>query len=253
MATAEQTVSGQPIYSDNSVETLVRLGDHTLSRGDVASAIAMYRRAHAADQTELLPLLKLGSALASFGSYDEAAGAFRAALSIDPINVEALRGMGNAYLALNEPDLALPNLEAAIAIRPDPRASNSLGVAYDLLGRHDEAQEAYGRGLAVTPADLDIATNMALSLSLSGMHDDAVRLMRRTATAPSATARHRQNLALVYGLADRAVEARAVARLDLGEAAVEQNMAFYAMLQRIDDSRSRAAAIGESGGAAIAP
>ena len=250
---SDQTISGQLVDPDNSIETLVRMGDFTMSRGEIPAAIALYRRAHAAAPDRPLPLEKLGRAMSTIGSHDEAAGAFRSLLEIDPVNSIGLRGLGNAYLALNEPDLALPNLEAAVAVGEDAPGLSSLGVALDMLGRHGEARDAYERALTISPGDLDVATNLAISLSLSDRHDEAVQLMRQTAASPTATVRHRQNLALIYGLANRTDDARAVARLDLDELSVERNLAYYAMLQRIEDSRRRAAAIGDSSGARIVP
>lgn len=250
---SQQTTSGQLVAADNSIETLVRMGDFTMSRGDLPSAISLYRRAHAADPRQKLPLEKLGRAFSIIGSHDEAAGAFRSLLEIDPASAVGLRGLGNAYLALNEPDLALPNLEAAVAVSRDAASYSSLGVALDMTGRHGDAQEAYQMALEQSPTDLDVATNLAISLSLSDRHDEAVQLMRRTANSPSATIRHRQNLALIYGLANRTDDARAVARIDLDDISVERSLAYYAMLQRIEDSRRRAAAIGDSSGARLDP
>lgn len=248
-----QSTSGQLVGDDNSIETLVRLGDFTMSRGQIPAAISLYRRAHSAAPGKVLPLEKLGRAFATIGSHEEAAGAFRTLLEIDPVNAIGLRGLGNAYLALNEPDLALPNLEAAVAVSDDPSSYSSLGVALDMAGRHQDALDAYGNALQLAPGDLDIATNMAISLSLSDRHDEAVQLMRRTASAPTATVRHRQNLALIYGLANRTDDARATARIDLDERSVERSLAYYAALQRIEDSRRRAAAIGDSSGARLEP
>ena len=48
-------------------------------------------------------------------------------------------------------------------------------------------------------------------------------------------------------------DARAVARIDLDDISVERSLAYYAMLQRIEDSRRRAAAIGDSSGARLDP
>jgi Flp pilus assembly protein TadD len=250
---SRQSTSGQLVADDNSIETLVRLGDFTMSRGQIPAAISLYRRAHAAAPDRPLPLEKLGRALATIGSHDEAAGAFRSLLEINPVNPIGLRGLGNAYLALNEPDLALPNLEAAVAVGDDASSYSSLGVALDMSGRHQDALDAYESALHLAPGDLDIATNMAISLSLSDRHDEAVQLMRRTASSPTATVRHRQNLALIYGLANRTDDARATARIDMDERSVERSLAYYAMLQRIEDSRRRAAAIGDSSGARLEP
>ncbi|MEQ8965142.1 MAG: tetratricopeptide repeat protein [Azospirillaceae bacterium] len=243
----------KPELTDSAhAPTLVRLGDYTMARGDTASAVTMYRKAHETDPGDPEPLIRLGKALARLGSYEEAAGAYRSALSLTPGDEDALRGMANAEIALGRPQEALPSLERAVEradrdpeVRIDPLLRNSYGVALDHLGRHGEAQEQYRRALTSRPNDLDLRTNLALSQALEGRFDQAVAGMREVATAPGATPKHRQNLALVLGLAGRTDQAAEVARVDADDATVNRNLAFFADLREIPDSGRRAAAIGE--------
>ena len=111
----------------------------------------------------------------------------------------------------------------------------------------------YRLGLQLAPENVTLLNNLGLSLALSGDFPASIDLLLRVVASAAATARHRQNLALIYGLANRTDDARAVARLDLDELSVERNLAYYAMLQRIEDSRRRAAAIGDSSGARLDP
>ena len=219
----------------------MRLGDFTLARGDAASAVAMYNRAHQAEPNAILPLMRLGVAFAQLGSYEESAGAYP----------DAHRGLGNALVALNRPQEGLPNLETALAMSNDPRAYNSIGVALDMLGRHDDAQFYYRQGVELAPGDTDLTANLALSLALSNQFDEAIALMRGAAARPDATARHRQNLALILALANRTDEAIGVARQDLDEEAVDRNIAFYEYVRSLPDSGARAMAIGSGGSAAV--
>ena len=245
------TPAGAVQLDAQSVDTLVRLGDFTLARGDAASAVAMYNRAHQAEPNAILPLMRLGVAFAQLGSYEESAGAYRAALAIEPVNPDAHRGLGNALVALNRPQEGLPNLETALAMSNDPRAYNSIGVALDMLGRHDDAQFYYRQGVELAPGDTDLTANLALSLALSNQFDEAIALMRGAAARPDATARHRQNLALILALANRTDEAIGVARQDLDEEAVDRNIAFYEYVRSLPDSGARAMAIGSGGSAAV--
>lgn len=245
------TPAGAVQLDAQSVDTLVRLGDFTLARGDAASAVAMYNRAHQAEPDAILPLMRLGVAFAQLGSYEESAGAYRAALAIEPVNPDAHRGLGNALVALNRPQEGLPNLETALAMSNDPRAYNSIGVALDMLGRHDNAQFYYRQGVELAPGDTDLTANLALSLALSNQFDEAIALMRGAAARPDATARHRQNLALILALANRTDEAIGVARQDLDEEAVDRNIAFYEYVRSLPDSGARAMAIGSGGSAAV--
>jgi len=248
--------SSGPVPADpagESVETLVALGDYTLQRGDPLSAIALYRRAHQAQPDAITPLTRLGAALARVGSYDDAAGAYRAALELEPLNADAQRGLGNALVAAGHPAEALPHLETALSLGNDQRAYNSIGVALDMLGRHGDAQFYYRQGLALTEEDIDLRSNLALSLSLSGQEQEAIALARRVASSPNAGLRHRQNLALVLAMAGRMDDAEQVARRDFGEDAVRRNMQYFARLNAIADTGERATAIGGAGGAAVRP
>ena len=81
-----------------------------------------------------------------------------------------------------------------------------------------------------------------MSLALAGAFDESIEMLRELAAAPGATPRVRQNLALVYGLAGQPERAAAVARIDLDEASVRNNLAYYQALRGLS-GRSRAAAI----------
>lgn len=244
--------SAEGVPQEESSETLERLADFTLARGDAASAIGLYRRAHLADPDRMDPLIKLGRTLARAGNHEEAAGAFNQALIDDPDNSDALRGYANAQIALGRPDVARVNLEAALDSETLPPADrpfvlNSLGVALDLLGRHEDAQARYRDGLNLTPGDLDLRSNLALSLSLGGAEAAAVDLMRAVAAAPAAETRHRRNLALVLGLAGNAEgAAEALRRAEVPPGEIAAQIERYARLRAIEDTTARAAAIAEA-------
>ena len=242
------------------VETLMRLGDYSLASGDTAGAISIYRRAHVMEPAAIEPLSRLGAALTRLGSYEEAAGAYRTALELEPANAEMQRGLANALIALRRPQEALRFLQpTSAATEPgqtappptDPRVQNSLGVAYDMMGRHDQAQQSYRQGLSASPNDLTLKSNLALSMSLNGQHAQAVDLARQSASHPQATIRHRRTLAMILAFADREAEAADVLRSVDSEAEVARNLAYYSQLKRIPASGDRAAAIGGAGAPAI--
>jgi Flp pilus assembly protein TadD len=237
--------------STQSVETLVRMGDYTLARGDAMTALAFYQRAHASEPEALGPLLRLGAASSRAGDFSNAADAYGAALRVEPLNAEAQRGLGNALVALGRPGEALPHFETALSVAGDPRAFNSSGVALDLLGRHDDAQFYYREGLEQDPGNLSLLSNLSLSLSLAGNQDRAIAVAREAASSPQAQARHRQTLAMILALAGRTDDAERVARQDLAEEQVQQHLHYWAELRAIPDSAERAAAIGGAGAAPI--
>lgn len=234
----------QTSASQEGPEALIRMGDFARQRGDLASAVSMFRQAHAANPQLVDPLIHLGGALAEGGELEQSAGAFRSALSLEPDNVMALRGLGNAQIGLGQPAAALDELQAALAYGEDPNLLSSIGVAQDQLGRHAEARSSYGRALALAPGDLDFASNLALSKSLSGSHGEAISDMRVVAAAPTATARHRYNLALVLYLAGDVEGARSMLSRDMSPADANETLGHFARWRAITDSGARAAAIG---------
>ena len=189
-----------------------------------------------------MPLSRLGATFTELRAYNEAVAAFREAIDLAPNDSELRCGLATVLLAIDKPELAMTQLDAALALRQEPRTYSLLGVANDLIGRHDVAQQNYADGLRLAPDNLPLRNNLGLSQALSGTFDTAIATLSAAAESPKATARTRQNLALVYGLSGDNAKAASVARADLDEASMKSNLAYYAMLRGMDD-RARAAAI----------
>ena len=119
-----------------------------------------------------------------------------------------------------------------------------LGIAFDLLGRHDDAQRAYRRGLRIAPKDVDLRSNLALSLSLAGKHARAVRLMEELLADPSAKAGHELNFALILSLCKKDVAAERIIKAVLNDTRAEELMAQFRRIREIPGSRERALEIG---------
>jgi Flp pilus assembly protein TadD len=227
-----------------TVAALLRAGDSTRAAGDLPSAVTFYRRAHALAPDQAAPLIRLGDTLAGLGAGNEAAESYRAAVERDPKDADAQRGLGNALLALHQPQLAINSFTAANSIKPDARCYNGIGVANDMTARHREAQAAYQQGLRLAAGNLQLQNNLALSLMLSGDYPEAIEILRAITSDPAATSRHRQNLAMAYGLAGDIKEAARVARLDLEESQVQNNLSYYLTLRSLNDSAAVAQALG---------
>jgi Flp pilus assembly protein TadD/cell division septation protein DedD len=230
------------LAADMSPATLMRVGDATRAGGDATSAIALYRRAHEVAPNDPAPLVRIGATLAEVHAYSDAVEAYRQAVELAPKDAETRRTFGALLLSLDKPELALTHLEAALAAHQDPKLYNLIGVANDLLGRHDVAQRSYADGLRLAPDNGALSNNLGLSQALVDDFPSAIKTLGAAAARPQATPRTRLNLALVYGLAGDNDKAAAVARADLDEASVKSNLAYYAMLRGMDD-RARAAAI----------
>jgi tetratricopeptide (TPR) repeat protein len=228
---------------------IVRTADQARASGDLAGAIQMYRRAIIFEPTSTLPLIRLGDALAESGQLRDAMEAYDEVLDREPDNQAALRGTGNVLIRLDQPILALEKLDRVIAANPnDVRALNSAGVALDKLGKYSAAQDSYRKALVIDRDNDIVRGNLGLSLAFSGDYDTALETLGALAKAPQSTARARQNYALVLGLAGRMDEAAAVARQDLDEDSVQQNLGYYEILRGTDDLDRRVDAIAVNAG-----
>jgi Flp pilus assembly protein TadD len=225
------------------VAALVRVADATAAAGDLPSATAMYRRAHALDPADAAVQKRLADTLLRLGETDEAAKLFRSAAARGD-DAEALRGYARALIALDQPQAAVSQLQAALRLAESPGTYNLLGVAHDFLGDHGAAQAYYRTGLDVEPGSLALQNNLGLSLAVAGRFAEAISVLRKAAAGSAATARQRLNLALAYGLAGERETAAATARIDLDERSVQQNLAFYDTLRALGDSRETIRAIG---------
>ena len=235
-------LNGHGVGASLDYPTLMRVGAAAAAGGDFSTAVTTFRRAAAVDTTAVPPLVAAGNALLAMGEFNEAVLAYNSALARDQHDREALRGLARAYLTSGQPALAGEPL--AIAYQDDPNDAKLLqliGVADDFVGRHEEAQTRYRRGLELTPTDPALSLNLALSLALSGNYPEAIAILRPIATVGTSSPRERQTLALIYGLQGNRKEAEHIARRDLDPESVQRNLAYYESLRQLSpEARHRA-------------
>jgi Flp pilus assembly protein TadD len=225
-----------------SYDSLMRIGAAARGGGDLVNALGVYRRAAEIDPLSPAPLVAAGDVLLEMGSVNEAIVNYNNALFRDQQYQPALLGLAKAYLKTGKPALALDPLGKAYALGPEnPKVLLLLGVAKDISGEHSEAQAWYRRGLAVAPSDPGLTVNLALSLALGGDYGSAIATLQPVAMASGGSPQERQTLALIYGLRGNLAEAARLNRMDLDDASVEHNLAYYATLRELSpEARSRA-------------
>jgi Flp pilus assembly protein TadD len=228
--------------SPPSYEALMRIATAAEVGGDYANAVSVFRRAAEIEPRFAAPFVGIGNALLATGAVNEAILAYNSALAREGGDLSAERGLAKAYLQTGRPELAAVPISRALAQNPDdPKLLMLLGVTQDIEGRHGQAQAYYQRGLQRAPGDPSLTVDLALSLALSGNYPNAIAVLQPVATAPRASAQERQTLALIYGLQGSVAEAARLGRIDLDEAAVEQNLAYYQVLRALPpEARDRA-------------
>ena len=92
-------------------------------------------------------------------------------------------------------------LSAALTTsKNDPIVLNDLGIAFDLLGRHAEAQASYRHALAVKPGLRSARINLAMSLALDRDRKGALAALAPIGAAQSASSVEQADIVAVHTL-----------------------------------------------------
>jgi Flp pilus assembly protein TadD len=221
---------------------LMRIGAAAQSGGDLPNALGVYRRAAELAPQDPAPMIAAGDVLLQMGNVNEAIVSYNAALVRPGDSQGAQVGLARAFLKTGKPQLALTPLSKAMEQSPDnPKLLLLLGVTKDLAGSHWEAQAYYRDGLVRAPGDPALTVDLALSLALSGNYPNAISVLQPLAMSAAGAAQERQTLALIYGLNGNTAEAARIGRIDLDDASVEHNLAYYQSLRELSpEARSQA-------------
>ncbi|WP_295170658.1 tetratricopeptide repeat protein [uncultured Brevundimonas sp.] len=216
----------------------------TYDRMDALSRSVFWASEQQADPTDAVAGVKLAQALRELGRYDQAAEAAQATLTLQPNNLDALLELGRAHIARGQAFYGVAPLEQARDLAPrDWRPYSLLGVAYEQVRRTDDARAAWNQALALSPDNPDVLTNAATAALTHGDAPGAETLLRRAVAQPTASAKVRQNLAMVLGLQGKMGEAEQILRRELPPEQAEQNLQWLR-------SRSTSSAATSGGGAA---
>lgn len=225
--------------------TLLDLAWAAAARDDHYAAIPMFRRAHRKNSGDAEPLIGLGHSLMAIGYYEEAADVLGKAISKDDGSAGAYQALGQSLLVLGNYEEAAAMLERAATLDGGSATSlSTLGVAQDAAGRHDRAVSTFREGLSRYPGSLDLQSNLGLSLALHGEAGEALDILEMVVRDGRSTARHRQNLALAYALANDTKRAARMASIDLDHQAVLANLGYVDMLRALPHRERMAAMLG---------
>lgn len=232
--TLAATLGGCASASHENADVLLRLGDRMQAQGAAAAALHAYRQAAEAAPDSVEARIGEAESLAALGNYGGAIDAYGVALRLAPENPAALSGLIRVLIRSGQPQLAFEPLDRLRKVTgDDARTSRLAGAVLDLTGDHAAAQQRYRAGLASRPGNAALSVNLALSLALSEDFPAAVAVLKPLAERADATARLRQTLALVHGLAGNFASARSLGLLDLDEAAVRHNLDTYRKLRAL--------------------
>ncbi len=229
-----------------TLEARKRVAKSMLVAGDYATALRLYQQVLAENPADDEAFTGMGLVYSAFRAWGEARTCYQRALEINPDNVNAQAGLGQVLVIEGQAGEALKYLQSAAASdERNPQLSKALGIAYDLLGRHEDAQMEYGRGLDLVPGDASLMNNLALSFALSENYPTAIRLLSGLVSGDRMSDVSRQNLATVYALSDDPEAAERLLKLDLEPDQIKSRLYYFKRLRAADrETRTKALFLG---------
>lgn len=199
-----------PLPALASWQPSLHLADSALLNGAPTIALQVSDELLSSEPRNVAALVRRGDALAALDRRTEAGASYAKALEVEPRNGRAILGLGRVRLT-EDPAAAEGLFVQATNLDPrDAVALCDLGVARDMQGHHDAAQQAYRSALAAAPSSVAAQVNLGLSMALSGNAAEAVHLLQPLAAAPDAAPRVRQDLAVALMLSGRRDEASSI-------------------------------------------
>lgn len=198
---------------------------------DYRSAAAAYRTLYLRDHDDIDIALGYARNLRFVGALKQAAEVLDRALKDHPDHGGLLAERGKVEMARSRPVRALEFLERAVERDPDDwRTHSAIGIARDFTGQYELARRSYHAALKLSPDNPAVLNNLALSHALANNIDIAIGMLTKLASQPDASVQSRQNLALLLAWKGDMVEAENLARRDLEEATVVNNMNYFRSL-----------------------
>jgi len=203
------------------------------NRGDYAAAVVQYQKLSLRLPNDIETHLGLARNLRYSGSPAEA---MRVLDKMPPALRDGptyLLERAKAELATGKSADAVRTVLAAVAKDPDNwELHSTLGIAYDMGDDFARARGAYERAATLSAKNPAVLNNLAISMALSGDLDGAIRTLEAAPMVARHSAQMRQNLALFYGIKGDVKKAESLARIDLDDKTVRQNLEVYSKLRR---------------------
>lgn len=205
---AEPLSAEEQAYQDAIEQALVPATAEEIAqaeRSDPITRANFWANEYQKNAADLSTTVAFMRALRRIGSHDRVIEIATSALPLHPHSHELYLELGRSYLTTNKPTEAAQAFVRSADYAPATEAAPlaALGLAFDRLESHAQAQEAYEIALQRDPNRVSTLSNYGLSLALTGQLHQAEAALRKAVDLPGADVRVRQNLALVLGLQGR--------------------------------------------------
>ncbi len=157
-----------------------REGDRHVARDDFAAAAACYRRALAADSSNVDACVGLAFALREQRVFDEAEHHLKRALSIDPGIADVHYMLGTIAKERNDPEASIRHFSSALDLKPDFQHAYQDLLAVLLQDRKFlVAKDVVRKAIAVCPQSAELHYYLGRLFMQDEDHENAARCYRR--------------------------------------------------------------------------
>ena len=176
---AEQACQRALTLDNRSSAVYVALGNLYRVSGQFALAEREFNRALSLKSTAVDAYLGLAETFEAQDKYPLAEQTLIQAIELEPNNWAASMAMGRYLFDVGRVDESIGYFERINELMPESNAAaNSLGAAYSLLGRFEEAATAWEKALLGQPM-ASVYANLGSSYFFLGRYDDAVTIYKK--------------------------------------------------------------------------
>ncbi len=223
--------SCNPVDRPKQGKLTLGLADTALAGGAPRLALQVSQAVLAQHPRDVPALLRQGDAYYALRELAKATESYNRVLELQQHSIDALLGLGRIALA-TDPAGAMSRFGQVLVLDPQNQAARSdRGIAFDLLGRHADAQSDYRQVIAAGGDATATEVDLGLSLAMSGDADSAVQILQPIASASDASARVRQDLAVALVLDGRNEEAERILLTQMSPEQVRVAIAAYRALR----------------------
>ena len=204
-----------------SIDAMINYGTVLHEMGRYRDALVPLEIAQRMNPRSTVVCNLLGACLLKAGDVPAAVSAFESATNVAPTDSEGWRNLAAALNAMSEHARASECANKAIALSLD--SSNALaaqGAAEFEMGKIEESVATYKRAAELNPTVM-ILCGLAVALTSSGRHDDALNYLRRAYKIESSNPYVR----LLIAVSELKPVYKSKAEMDLSRAAFDQAIA----------------------------
>lgn len=210
---------------------LRRLAVSAKQRGDFNGASSLETQIMNLDTTDAQSFINLSTTLSKQGKKAEALDTAQTGERLMPQNEKLQLEVAMLMLQNNRVDDSLAKLNSFKGPK-NTDYYNTLGVAYDMDGNHEVAQDTFDDGLTAFPDDELMKNNLGLSYTLSHNYVEAIKIFKDLSKNNPNKPKYRHNLAMAYALSGKKDEAMKILTKDMSKKQAEEDLETYKQMQQ---------------------